>query len=155
MELAKLVLLKRGPPGWKHLAEAHRLLGEVAMESGNDQGAITDLNACLDLLHKIEPREPRVIAEIHYQLGLAYSLANDFDASIVQFNSATTLLETRIKELESLTEPPKSDDPFYSVEGEIAELKELLPEIRDKIADMKEYKQEACRYVKLQIKISN
>lgn len=147
LELAKLVLLKRGSAGWKLLAEAHMLLGEVAMEGGNHQGALMDLQSCLDLLEKIEPCEPRAIAEIHYQLGLAHSLANDFDASIEQFKEATTLLEARIKQLEEITEQPKSDDPFYTTEGEIKELKELLPEIQEKIADMRDFKQEACRVV--------
>jgi hypothetical protein len=68
--LAKIILLKRGPPGWKHLAEAHRLLGEVAMESGNQPGALADLNACLDLLSRIESADPRSMAETHYQLGI-------------------------------------------------------------------------------------
>lgn len=66
--------MKRGPPGWKLLAETHRLLGEVAMESGNQPGALTDLTACLDLLGKIEPADARSIAETHYQLGIN----NDF-----------------------------------------------------------------------------
>ncbi|KAK2576346.1 hypothetical protein KPH14_005703 [Odynerus spinipes] len=147
LELAKLVLLKRGPPGWKLLADSYRLLGEVAMEGGNHKGALNDLQGCLNLLEKIEPREPRAIAEIHYQLGLAHSLGNDFDASIEEFNKATLLLESRIKELEAITEPPKTDDPFYTVEGEIQELKDLLPEIQEKITDMKDFKQEACKLV--------
>ncbi|XP_053998769.1 histone-binding protein N1/N2 isoform X1 [Hylaeus anthracinus] len=147
LELAKLVLLKRGQPGWKLLADAYRLLGEVAMEGGNFQGALNDLHRCLELLQKIEPREPRAIAEIHYQLALAHSLGNEFDASIEEFNKATELLETRIKELEELKEPPKTEDSFYTVEGEIQELKELLPEIREKISDMKDFKQEACKLV--------
>ncbi|KAG7210439.1 hypothetical protein KM043_011971 [Ampulex compressa] len=147
LELAKLVLLKRGPTGWKLLADSYRLLGEVAMEGGNHQGALCDLQGCLELLQKIEPREPRAIAEIHYQLGLAHSLGNEFDASIEQFNKATVLLESRIKELEEMKESPKSDDPFYTVEGEIQELKELLPEIQEKITDMKDFKQEACKLV--------
>lgn len=33
-------------------------------------------------------------------------------------------------------------DSFYSVEGEIKELKELLPEIQEKIQDMMDYKAE-------------
>ncbi|XP_076624188.1 nuclear autoantigenic sperm protein [Colletes latitarsis] len=147
LELAKLVLLKRGQPGWKLLADAYRLLGEVAMEGGNFQGALNDLHRCLELLQQIEPREPRAIAEIHYQLALAHSLGNEFDASIEEFNKATELLETRIKELEELKEPPKTEDSFYTVEGEIQELKELLPEIREKISDMKDFKQEACKLV--------
>ncbi|XP_046824600.1 histone-binding protein N1/N2 [Vespa crabro] len=147
LELAKLVLLKRGPPGWKLLADSYRLLGEVAMEGGNHKGALNDLQGCLNLLEKIDPREPRAIAEIHYQLGLAHSLGNDFDSSIEEFNKATMLLESRIKELEAITEPPKTDDPFYTVEGEIQELKDLLPEIREKITDMQDFKQEACKLV--------
>ncbi|XP_015516617.1 histone-binding protein N1/N2 isoform X1 [Neodiprion lecontei] len=145
LESGKLILLKRGPPGWKHLAEAHRLLGEVAMESGNQQGALTDLQACLDLLAKIEPCDPRAIAETYYQLGLAYSLANEFDSSIEQFNEATSLLQAHIQQLEESKDSHKKDDPFYTVEGEIKELKELLPEIQEKIADMKDFKEEACK----------
>lgn len=147
LELAKLVLLKRGQTGWKLLADAYRLLGEVAMEGGNFQGALNDLHRCLELLQQIEPREPRAIAEIHYQLALAHSLGNDFDASIEEFNKATNLLEACIKELEGMKEPPKTDDSFYTVEGEIQELKELLPEIQEKISDMKDFKQEACKLV--------
>lgn len=147
LELAKLVLLKRGQPGWKLLADSYRLLGEVAMEGGNHKGALNDLQGCLDLLEKIDPREPRAIAEIHYQLGLAHSLGNEFDASIEEFNKATKLLESRIKELEAVTEPPKTDDPFYTIEGEIQELKDLLPEIQEKITDMQDFKNEACKLV--------
>lgn len=147
LELAKLVLIKREEPGWKLLADAYRLLGEVAMEGGNFQGALNDLHKCLELLEQIEPREPRAIAEIHYQLALAHSLGNEFDSSIEEFNKATELLEARIKELEEIKEPPKTEDSFYTVEGEIQELKELLPEIREKISDMKDFKQEACKMV--------
>lgn len=56
-------------------------------------------------------------------------------------------METRIKELESTTEPANSEDPFYTIAGEIKELKELLPEIHDKIADMRDFKQQACKLV--------
>lgn len=56
-------------------------------------------------------------------------------------------METRIKELESTTEQPTTEDPFYTVAGEIKELKELLPEIHDKIADMRDFKQQACKLV--------
>ncbi|XP_012255290.2 histone-binding protein N1/N2 [Athalia rosae] len=145
LESAKLILLKRGPPGWKHLAEAHRLLGEVGMESGNQQGALTDLQACLDLLAKVEPCDPRAIAETYYQLGLAYSLANEFDASIEQFKEATSLLQAHIQQLNESKDSRKNDDPFYTVEGEIQELKELLPEIEEKIADITDFKAAACK----------
>lgn len=144
MELAKLVLLKRGPQGWKSLAEAYRLLGEVAMEGGNHESALTDFKGCLNLLEKITPRDHRAIAEIHYQLGLAYAMANNFDASIEQFNQASALLEAKVVHLMTVKDgSSQSDDPFYTVEGEIKELQDLLPEIQEKIADIKDMKKEA------------
>ena len=145
--MAKITLLKRGQPGWQLLAEAHKLLGEVAMEGGNAIGALTDFKACLDLLQKIEPCNPRAIAEIYYQLGLAYSFASDFDSSIQEFKEASSVLKARIKELEETSDPPKSEDPFYSVEGEIKELKDLLPEIEEKISDTKDARNEACKLI--------
>lgn len=144
LELAKLVLLKRGSSGWKLLAEAYRLLGEVAMEGGNHESALIDFKACLNLLEKITPRDHRAIAEIHYQLGLTHAMANNFDTSVEQFNQASALLEAKIVHLKTVQDnPPQSDDPFYTVEGEIKELQELLPEIQEKIADIKDMKKEA------------
>ncbi|XP_020298680.1 nuclear autoantigenic sperm protein [Pseudomyrmex gracilis] len=144
LELAKLVLLKRGSAGWKKLAEAYSLLGQVAMESSNHESALTDFKACLNLLEKMTPRDHRAIAEIHYQMGVAHSIANNFDASIEQFNQASALLEAKIVYLKTLQDdPPQSDDPFYTVEGEIKELQDLLPEIQEKIADIKDQKKEA------------
>uniref|UniRef100_A0A6V7KTX7 Tetratricopeptide SHNi-TPR domain-containing protein n=1 Tax=Bracon brevicornis TaxID=1563983 RepID=A0A6V7KTX7_9HYME len=153
LELAKIVFQKRGASGYKQLAETHRLLGEVAMESSNHQIAVSDLEKALKILENVEPFDPRAIAEIHYHLGLAHSLGNDFDASIQHFHEATNLLQARIKELEETEETPQSDDPFYSVEGEIKELKELLPEIQEKITDMQDFREEQCRLVIEQIKI--
>lgn len=142
--MAKHIILKRGPTGWKLLAESYRLLGEVAMEGGNHQGALSDLQGALDLMRKIDNCEPRAIAEIHYQLGLAHALGNEFDSSVKQFEEAMTILKDRIKELQSTAvEPSKADDPFYTVEGEIKELEGLVPEIQEKITDMRDAKEEA------------
>ncbi|XP_066587943.1 protein HGV2 [Prorops nasuta] len=152
LELAKLILLKHASSGGKLLAEAYRLLGEVAMEAGNHQGALIDLSKSLDILEKMDPPNPRAIAEMHFQLGIAYSMGDEFDSSIEQFNKATDLLKIRISELEKITDPPKSDDPFYTVEGEIQELKELLPQIEDKITDMKDFKQQTYKLVMDSIK---
>lgn len=114
------------------------------MEGSNHESALIDFKACLNLLEKMTPRDHRAIAEIHYQLGLAHAMANNFDISIEQFNQASALLEAKIVHLKTLQDdPPQSDDPFYTVEGEIKELQELLPEIQEKIADIKDLKKEA------------
>lgn len=81
--------------------------------------------------------------------GLANSLASNFEDAITHFKNAANILETRIKTLENPTAAAEdasvkkfSADPVYSVEGEIKELKELLPEIQEKIQDMMDYKAE-------------
>lgn len=83
----------------------------------------------------------------HIFVGLANSLASNFEDSIIHFKNAANILESRIKTLESL--PPDTVDKkfnsvesLYSVEGEIKELKELLPEIQEKIQDTMDYKAE-------------
>ena len=83
-------------------------------------------------------------------LGLANSLASNFEDAITHFKNAANILESRIKTLEnpvSVAEDAtvkkySTADPFYSVEGELKELKDLLPEIQEKIQDMMDYKSE-------------
>lgn len=77
-------------------------------------------------------------------------MASNFEDAITHFKNAANILETRISILENpslatndaTVKKYSGKDPFYSVEGEIKELKELLPEIREKIQDMMDYKTE-------------
>lgn len=85
--------------------------------------------------------------------GLAHSLSNGFDDAISHFKSAAHILETRINNLKTPSISAEnaeikkhlSSDPFYSIEGEIKELTELLPEIKEKVQDMIDYKAEVRR----------
>ncbi|XP_049789709.1 nuclear autoantigenic sperm protein-like [Schistocerca nitens] len=83
--------------------------------------------------------------------GLAHLLASNFDESIKYFSEAVEVLEERIKILEQrkdsgseVAEESKSD-AFYTIDGEITEIKALLPEIKDKIQDMKDFKNETLK----------
>lgn len=71
LELSKMIIQKREDSEEKNqfLAETHRLLGEVALESGNQVGAIGDLTTCLELTRNLKKVASRKIAEVHYQLG--------------------------------------------------------------------------------------
>lgn len=74
---------------------------------------------------------------------MANSLASNFEDAITHFKNAANILETKIKTLETDASLKKlgSVDP-NSIESEIKELKELLPEIQEKIQDMMDYKAE-------------
>lgn len=129
------------------LAEVHLTLGEVALESETYDKAVTDMEHCLEIQKKLYGPDDRRIAETHYQIGLANSLSSNFEDSITHFRNAANILESRIKNLENpaagddaTVKKYAASDPFYSIAGEVKELKELLPEIREKIQDMIDYK---------------
>ncbi|XP_063893775.1 histone-binding protein N1/N2 [Helicoverpa armigera] len=161
LDLARSILYRRvqeggGDASRAQLADVYLALGEVALESETYDKAVTDMQSCLDLQKELYRSDDRRIAETHYQIGLANSLASNFEDAITHFKNAANILETRIKTLENpaaVTDDATvkkftTADPFYSVEGEIKELKELLPEIQEKIQDMMDYKAETIKRVR-------
>merc|ERR1711936_752615 len=94
------------------------------------------------------PSDSRSIAETHYQLGIALGFHMKYEEAVVSLEAAITVLETRIKNLKEKTESPdvaKQSDAFYTREKEIAEIESLIPEIKEKITDTNEMKEESNR----------
>lgn len=162
LELAKSIFQKQleseGEAGEKQnslkLADVHLKLGEVAVESENYTTAVEDMKACLALQRKHLDEDDRRIAETLYTMGTAFSLANEFDSAIEQYKLAVEQIKLRIAVLEKKKSEPAapatedkgaSDDPFYTVQGEIDELKALLPDIVEKVSDMQDFKKETVR----------
>ncbi|XP_052740184.1 nuclear autoantigenic sperm protein [Bicyclus anynana] len=160
LDLSRSILQKRAEAGADAaralLAEVHLALGEVALESETYDKAVVDMVSCLDIQKELYKSDDRRIAETHYHIGIANSLATNFEDAITHFKNAANILETRIKTLEnpsSVTDDAtvkkySNSDPLYTVEGEIKELKELLPEIQEKIQDMMDYKTETIKRVR-------
>ncbi|XP_014233917.1 protein HGV2 isoform X1 [Trichogramma pretiosum] len=144
LELSKVIYSKL-PDSESKLAEIHRLLGEVAMESNNLDDAVNDLEKSLELYRGLTPKDSRCIADVLYQLGLASSLQNDFEKAIERFTESTDLIKGSIHDLQQ--DPPIIFDSSINVEQELKELKELLPEIEAKIADMREMDQNTAKAV--------
>lgn len=146
-ELAKIIFERQKNEA--KLAETYLYLGEVALESENYESAVEDMKKCLDIQKQILEPDHRDIAETLFQLGMAYSLSNQYDEAINSFKLSLNVLEDRIKNLENKQkpDPATSDNPFYTVENEIAEIKNLLPEIKEKISDMEDFKKEAIQSV--------
>jgi len=150
LELAK-VIFKRQAEGNKQmnlkLAEVHLRLGEVGLESETYTQAIEDMKTCLEIQTQNLEKHNRNIAGTHYHLGMAYSLIHDFDEAIGHLTLAHQILETRIEYLQEKgkhdsTNAEPVEDPFYTIEGEITEIKALLPDIKEKISDLKDFKKE-------------
>lgn len=146
LELAKRIFTNRGPEGKKNLAETLIVLGEISLESGNFSAAIEDMCQGLEIQKALFGNDSRTIAETFYKLGGAYSTNGQIDESIQSFNSSLQYLQNKVASLE------KDEEQKDSNSEEIEELNGLMPEIQDKISDMKNLKTEVYTAVRDAVK---
>jgi len=117
-------------------------LGEVSIENENYQQAVEDIKLCLQKQEKM-PKDARIAAETHYQLGLAQSFNHQFDESVESHKTAIAILKERSKNLKAKEASTTSPRKLAETNKEIAELEALIPEIEEKIVDTKDMKKEA------------
>jgi len=145
LELAKVVYTKQietGAAGSKvemeeKLCNSILALGEVSIENENYSQAVEDIKMCLKKQENL-PKDSRIVAETHYQLGVAQGFNAQYDEAVESLNSAIKIIKEKIK---NLKEAKKSSDEEKKV---ISELEALIPEIEEKIADTKDMKKEAA-----------
>lgn len=148
LELAKVVYQKTAEEAkadsemCRKLCETYMVLGEVSLENENYPQACEDLSLCLKRRLDTLPADSRSIAETHYQLGIAQGFDMKYEEAVVSLEAAISVLEARIAKLQAETESP--DDSKKEVE----ELRALVPEIREKITDTNEMKDESIRKMK-------
>jgi len=146
LELAKVIYTKQIESGdvenkvqiEERLCSTIISLGEVSIENENYAQAVEDLKACLSKQVSL-PKDSRIVAETHYQLGVAQGYNNQFEDAVSSLNTAIKILKERIKNLKESSSV--SDD----VQKEIAELETLIPEIEEKIDDTKNMEKESMK----------
>lgn len=136
LELAKKIFEKRAENGKKLLAECLTTLGEISLESENFEAAIADIKSGLEIQQDILPEDSRLVSETWYNLGMAYSTNSQIDEAVEAFKKSLDYLERRMKNLE------KSGDEG---QAEIEDIKQIVPDLMEKIKDMKCYKEEAIK----------
>merc|ERR1712098_1011597 len=143
LELAKVVYSKQleaGDGDKAHLEErlcsTMLALGEVSIENENYKQAVDDIKTCLEKQVNM-PKDSRLRAETHYQLGVALGFSGSFDEAVESLNSAVAVLKERIERL-------KKADGTDEAKKELSELEALIPEISEKISDTKDMKKEAA-----------
>ncbi|XP_064415831.1 nuclear autoantigenic sperm protein isoform X2 [Latimeria chalumnae] len=162
LELAK-VIYKRQEAKEAQLsaAQAYLKLGEVGVESENYSQAVEDFQECLAIQQKHLKSHDRLLAETHYQLGLAYTFMNQFDSAIQNFSDSVAVIDQRIALLAVKIEKEEEEEEEEEEEvvvaaaaaaaaalKEMEELKLLLPEIKEKIEDAKESNSIAAQVLK-------
>ncbi|XP_015423005.1 PREDICTED: nuclear autoantigenic sperm protein isoform X1 [Myotis davidii] len=137
LDLAKIIFKRQETKEAQlYAAQAHLKLGEVSVESENYVQAVEEFQACLNLQEQYLEAHDRLLAETHYQLGLAYGYNSQYDEAVAQFGKSIEVIEKRMAVLHEQMKEAEGSRTEY--EKEIEELKELLPEIREKIEDAKE-----------------
>ncbi|KAF5306917.1 hypothetical protein FQA39_LY00147 [Lamprigera yunnana] len=134
LELAKIIFEKRGVSGREGLSETLVMLGDVSLESENFENAVADIKAGLEIQKEIFQSDNRSLAETYYKLGIAFSTNNQIDEAIGSYNSSLDVLNKRLVRLKQ-NEVNERD--------EIKDIESLIPDITEKITDMKSYKDEA------------
>jgi len=144
LELAKVVYTKQIETGEGKKSEMEEklcssilALGEVSIENENYSQAVEDIKLCLKKQENL-PKDSRIIAETHYQLGVAQGFNAQYDEAVESLNSAIKIIKEKTKNMKEANKSPSDDQKI-----EIAELEALVPEIEEKIADTKDMKKEA------------
>merc|ERR1711962_179054 len=141
LELAKVVYSKQLEAGAdnktdleERLISTMLALGEVSIENENYKQAVEDIQECLKKEEPM-PKDARIIAETHYQLGVAQGFNAQHDKAVESLKNAINILKSRIANLEKVEDE--------GAKKEVTDLQALIPEIEEKISDTKDMKKES------------
>jgi len=139
-DLSKVIYAKSGEIVKE--CEALILLAEVSMENSNFNQAVEDLTECLAKRIKSLPSDSRMIAETHYQLGVAQAHCAQQCADQSQqcslFDNAEKSLTSAVDVLNNTMASLKKMESSDVTDKELAELTSLCAEIEERKNDHKE-----------------
>ncbi|XP_032381664.1 nuclear autoantigenic sperm protein isoform X8 [Etheostoma spectabile] len=136
LEVAKVIYKKKeGKDDQLMAAQAYLKLGEVSAESGNYPQALEDFQECLALQLKHLPPHSRLLAETHYHVATTLCYMDQYSQAIQHYNSSIKVIEARLAMLQEVID---AADVAAEEKNEMEELKQLLPDIREKVEDAKE-----------------
>ncbi|CAL8268090.1 unnamed protein product [Arctogadus glacialis] len=119
-------------------AQAYLKLGEVSVESGNYPQALEDFQECLALQLKHLPPHSRLLAESNYHVATTLCYMDAYSQAIEHYNRAIEVIEKRLAVLQKVIDAAEGADGAGKEKTEQEELRQLLPEVTEKVADAKE-----------------
>lgn len=138
-----------------NLAEAKYCLAQISMESEHYEEAIKDFTVCLQYYTDfVEDKHDRRLAEVNYNIALAFSFDKKFDEAIEKFKLAVEILEARIKDLESKVKEAGDKGGKDKATTEQEEWNKEINELRDLVLLDMDAKIEDAEEMKKQAKIS-
>ncbi|XP_025194680.1 histone-binding protein N1/N2-like [Melanaphis sacchari] len=150
LDLAKVIYKNQDTEESKlKLAEVLMKCGEVSIEDEKFETAIQDMTESLEIRRLLLPEDSRIIAETLFQLGIAQELGGSGEQAIELLTEAVTVLNHKIKTLENM------NNGSDIIKAEIEDVKSIIPEIQEKIVDIKERKKTAVSALLAAVGASN
>ncbi|XP_064625341.1 histone-binding protein N1/N2-like isoform X1 [Lineus longissimus] len=136
-------------------AQAYLKLGEVGLELENYEQAINDFKDCLKIQLEHLEASDRLLAETHYQLGVANSYNKQYKEAREEFTQAMKVIEDKKVALQKIIDDNKGkekkegeEDPATAAQQELDDLGEILPDIQAKIKDTVEEEEQLKQIAK-------
>lgn len=144
LELAVKIFEGQGEPSLDNLSECYAELASISLENGNFTLAINDYNKALAVYDKTGKSDRRIIAEIHYKIGLCHLMQNEYDDSIKAFRAACS-------EMDKVIELEKAKEQDEKTAETIKNLEETKQEVMEKIAEVEDTKKTSIEVVKREL----
>jgi nuclear autoantigenic sperm protein len=145
LELAVIIFKRQGETAYGHLAECYTELGGISFENSHFDNAIDDYMRALAVYENITSPNKRILAEIHYKIGLAQCIQQQFSESVEAFNRACIVIDEVIAMEKA--KPEQTD----GVKLNIQDLEDTKKEILAKVVEIEETKQMSIEEVKKEL----
>ncbi|KAG2236031.1 hypothetical protein INT48_008123 [Thamnidium elegans] len=122
------------------LADVHLCLGDVSLETEKFNEALTDYEKAIEIKKSVLEEDNRELAEAHYKYALALEFSSDkANQALPELQKAVAVLKKKIETLEAGEGKGKgkqASDLSKKALDEIAEIKEIIPDMELKIEEL-------------------
>lgn len=118
------------------LSESLQKLGEILIEWENYTNALEKLTECLKIRQRHLPDDDRLIAEVYYHIGLAYSCNNNVYEANENFQKAIDVIEMRLAKLKGSYTAEEDATKKAKIDQEVSELEAVLPDMKGRIEEV-------------------
>lgn len=145
LELAAIIFTKQGEAGYTNLADTYLELASISFENSNFELAVKDYEKSIEIYNELPVLQRRILAEIHFKIGLSHLMLNGYEPSLISFKKAVDLLNDEIDEAKS--KDPQTDE----IKNKIIDMEEIKEGITGKIIEVEECKETPIEEVKQEL----
>lgn len=146
LQNAALIFQRQEEKGLSKLLDVYTEMANISIENGNFEIAMDDYNRALNTFALLEEadKNERIVAEIHYKIGLCETMLKLYDEAVKSFQKASDAIE-------GVIEVEKAKEQTEEIVAKIKDLTETQQEIQNKITEIGDVKAEEMEKVKSEL----